>query len=183
MDVVPALTHLLRPISPLLATISISDVADQLLMPEHKAFLSLPVVDEHGRPLGLGSVEAAIDNALRLTVHHVANSTNPQPTPAAPQDWSTLRARVLQALWVRLLAAVTNDAGFDRRLAAWVRSRRLSTPLRDYRTKEVNRDFTIYNHHTAVRRQHGKARRDPTTPDPTLQPLLPLHASTNDEAD
>mgnify|MGYP006187969171 CR=1 FL=1 len=31
MDVVPALTHLLRPISPLLATISISDVADQLL--------------------------------------------------------------------------------------------------------------------------------------------------------
>ena len=55
MDVVPALTHLLRPISPLLATISISDVADQLLMPEHKAFLSLPVVDEQGRPLGLVS--------------------------------------------------------------------------------------------------------------------------------
>ncbi|UUY07778.1 ATP-binding protein [Pseudomonas sp. J452] len=55
MDVVPALTHLLRPISPLLATISISDVADQLLMPEHQAFLSLPVVDEQGLPLGLVS--------------------------------------------------------------------------------------------------------------------------------
>ncbi|MWV13859.1 CBS domain-containing protein [Pseudomonas sp. R-28-1W-6] len=55
MDVVPALTHLLRPISPLLATLSISDVADQLLRPEHQAFLSLPVVDEYGRPLGLVS--------------------------------------------------------------------------------------------------------------------------------
>lgn len=55
MDVVPALTHLLRPISPLPATLSISDVADQLLRPEHQAFLSLPVVDEHGRPLGLVS--------------------------------------------------------------------------------------------------------------------------------
>lgn len=55
MDVVPALTHLLRPISPLPATLSISDVADQLLRPEHQAFLSLPVVDEYGRPLGLVS--------------------------------------------------------------------------------------------------------------------------------
>ncbi|NWL78790.1 ATPase [Pseudomonas taiwanensis] len=34
---------------------SISDVADRLLTPEHKAFLSLPVVDAQGKPLGLVS--------------------------------------------------------------------------------------------------------------------------------
>ncbi|MDX5373249.1 MAG: CBS domain-containing protein [Pseudomonadaceae bacterium] len=55
MEVVPALGRLLRPVSALSAQISISDVADRLLMPEHKAFLSLPVVDEQGRPLGLVS--------------------------------------------------------------------------------------------------------------------------------
>ncbi|WP_068826687.1 ATP-binding protein [Pseudomonas sp. BMS12] len=55
MEVVPALNRLLRPVAALPAQISISDVADRLLMPEHKAFLSLPVVDEAGRPLGLVS--------------------------------------------------------------------------------------------------------------------------------
>lgn len=55
MEVVPALRRLLRPVIALPAQISISDVADRLLMPEHKAFLSLPVVDDAGRPVGLVS--------------------------------------------------------------------------------------------------------------------------------
>lgn len=50
-----ALAPLLRPVVALPATMSISDVADRLLTAEHKAFLSLPVVDDDGRPLGLVS--------------------------------------------------------------------------------------------------------------------------------
>ncbi len=41
--------------APLSAHMSIADVADRLLTPEHKAFLSLPIVDDDGRPLGLVS--------------------------------------------------------------------------------------------------------------------------------
>ena len=47
------LNYLLRPVAPLEAEMSIADVADRLLTPECKAFLSLPVVDADGRPLGL----------------------------------------------------------------------------------------------------------------------------------
>ncbi|NHN77337.1 CBS domain-containing protein [Azotobacter chroococcum] len=50
-----ALAPLLRPVVALPATMSISDVADRLLTAEHKAFLSLPVVGDAGRPLGLVS--------------------------------------------------------------------------------------------------------------------------------
>ncbi len=49
------LERLLRPVAPLLPGISIADVADRLLTPEHKAFLSLPIVDAAGVPLGLVS--------------------------------------------------------------------------------------------------------------------------------
>lgn len=44
-----ALSRLLRPVEPLTPAMSISDVADRLLMPEHRAFLSLPVVDDERR--------------------------------------------------------------------------------------------------------------------------------------
>lgn len=50
-----ALQPLLRPVAPLAAAMSISEVADRLLTAEHRAFLSLPVVDDDGRPLGLVS--------------------------------------------------------------------------------------------------------------------------------
>ncbi|WP_137886891.1 ATP-binding protein [Pseudomonas sp. 2FE] len=50
-----ALSRLLKPVAPLLSSMSISDVADRLLTPEHKAFLSLPVVDAAERPVGLVS--------------------------------------------------------------------------------------------------------------------------------
>ena len=49
-----ALERLLRPVAALPPSLSISDVADQLLAPEHRRFLSLPVV-EGGRPIGLVS--------------------------------------------------------------------------------------------------------------------------------
>ncbi|MGP0173681.1 ATP-binding protein [Pseudomonas sp. NCHU5208] len=50
-----ALQSLLRRVTPLAPQMSINEVADRLLTPEHKAFLSLPVVAEDGRPLGLVS--------------------------------------------------------------------------------------------------------------------------------
>lgn len=55
MTTASALTRLLKPVTPLAADMSIADVADRLLTPEHKAFLSLPIVDAAGRPLGLVS--------------------------------------------------------------------------------------------------------------------------------
>lgn len=55
MTTASALTRLLKPVTPLAADMSIADVADRLLTPEHKAFLSLPIVDNAGRPLGLVS--------------------------------------------------------------------------------------------------------------------------------
>ncbi|MBU2256592.1 MAG: CBS domain-containing protein [Gammaproteobacteria bacterium] len=55
MTTASALTRLLKPVTPLAADMSIADVADRLLTPEHKAFLSLPIVDSAGRPQGLVS--------------------------------------------------------------------------------------------------------------------------------
>jgi signal transduction histidine kinase len=55
MTTASALTRLLKPVTPLAADMSIADVADRLLTPEHKAFLSLPIVDNAGRPQGLVS--------------------------------------------------------------------------------------------------------------------------------
>ncbi|KAF1053756.1 MAG: Signal transduction histidine-protein kinase AtoS [Stenotrophomonas maltophilia] len=50
-----ALHELLRQVEPLLASMSVSDVAERLLIPDQRAFLSLPVVGEDGRPRGLVS--------------------------------------------------------------------------------------------------------------------------------
>lgn len=55
MTTASALARLLKPVVPLAPGMSIADVADRLLTPEHKAFLSLPIVDEAGMPLGLVS--------------------------------------------------------------------------------------------------------------------------------
>ncbi|WP_260679672.1 sensor histidine kinase [Ectopseudomonas mendocina] len=45
----------MRVVTPLAASMSINEVADLFLAAEHRAFLSLPVVDENNRPLGLVS--------------------------------------------------------------------------------------------------------------------------------
>jgi len=50
-----ALATLLKPVVPLSPELSLSEVADRLLTVEHKVFLSLPVVDADGLPLGLVS--------------------------------------------------------------------------------------------------------------------------------
>ncbi|HLD68285.1 MAG TPA: ATP-binding protein [Pseudomonas sp.] len=55
MSTASALVRLLKPVTPLAPGMSIADVADRLLTPEHKAFLSLPIVDAAGVPLGLVS--------------------------------------------------------------------------------------------------------------------------------
>jgi signal transduction histidine kinase len=56
-----SLARLLKTVEPLTPDMSISDVADRLLTREHKAFLSLPVVDGQGMPLGLVSRYALQD--------------------------------------------------------------------------------------------------------------------------
>lgn len=50
-----ALHELLRQVAPLAPELSISDVAERFLDAEHRSFLSLPVVDAAGMPLGLVS--------------------------------------------------------------------------------------------------------------------------------
>jgi len=55
MSAIQSLTALLKLVEPLSPEMTISDVADQLLLPDFKAFLSLPVVDKQQRPLGLVS--------------------------------------------------------------------------------------------------------------------------------
>ena len=55
MSTASALARMLKPVTPLAPGMSIADVADRLLTPEHKAFLSLPIVDAAGLPLGLVS--------------------------------------------------------------------------------------------------------------------------------
>jgi signal transduction histidine kinase len=61
MSTASALARLLKPVAPLAPGMSIADVADRLLTPEHKAFLSLPIVDAAGMPLGLVSRSALQD--------------------------------------------------------------------------------------------------------------------------
>ena len=61
MTTASALARLLKPVVPLAPGMSIADVADRLLTPEHKAFLSLPIVDDAGVPLGLVSRSALQD--------------------------------------------------------------------------------------------------------------------------
>lgn len=61
MTTASTLARLLKPVAALSAQMSIADVADRLLTPEHKAFLSLPIVDDAGRPLGLVSRSALQD--------------------------------------------------------------------------------------------------------------------------
>lgn len=48
MTTTSALARLLKAVLPLAPGMSIADVADRLLTPEHKAFLSLPIVDAAG---------------------------------------------------------------------------------------------------------------------------------------
>ena len=55
MNTAPALAQLLRAVQPLPVNTSISEVAECFLQAVHSSFLSLPLVDEDGRPAGLVS--------------------------------------------------------------------------------------------------------------------------------
>ena len=60
-----ALQSLLRAVKPLAASMSINEVADLFLAAEHRAFLSLPVVDENGHMLGIVSIGDAVSARLK----------------------------------------------------------------------------------------------------------------------
>lgn len=103
-----ALSRLLRPVEPLTPAMSISDVADRLLMPEHRAFLSLPVVDDERRVLGLVSRYTLQDIFMqrfgrdlwgRHPVRDVMNRA-PSASPSAPA-WKRRRSRSPVACSIR----------------------------------------------------------------------------------
>lgn len=82
MTTTSALVRLLKSVTPLAPAMSIADVADRLLTPEHKTCLSLPIVDAAGYPLGLVSRSALQDIFMqrfgrdlcgRHPVHEVMN--------------------------------------------------------------------------------------------------------------
>ena len=84
MSSINALAHLLMSVEPLAPEMNIADVADRLLTPECKRFLSLPVVDADGRPLGLISRYTLQDIFMmrfgrdlhgRKPAHEVMNAT------------------------------------------------------------------------------------------------------------
>lgn len=93
----------------------------------------------HGRPLGLGSVKASIDNV-----------DNAQ------------RNAALTALWQVITAAATADPQrLDRRLAAWFRARKFAgTQVLAYpKLADKNGAEAIFNYHTDLRKRHAVARR------------------------
>lgn len=103
-----ALAPLLKPVAALPATMSISDVADRPLTAEHKAFLSLPVVDDHGRPLGLVSRSRLQDIFMQRFGHDlwgwrpVVDVMNAEPLIVALETSLEEAARQLQdhsGLW------------------------------------------------------------------------------------
>lgn len=85
MTTASALARLLKPVVPLAPGMSIADVADRLLTPEHKAFLSLPIVDDAGMPLGLVSRTTLQDIFMQRFGrdlrgrHPVQDVMNPKP--------------------------------------------------------------------------------------------------------
>lgn len=94
-----SLASLLKAVEPLAPDMSISDVADRLLTPEHKVFLSLPVVDEQGLPLGLVSRYALQDIFMQRFGRDlwgrrpVADVMNPAPLTVALASGLELAAK------------------------------------------------------------------------------------------
>ncbi len=80
MSTASALARLLKPVAPLAPGMSIADVADRLLTPEHEAFLSLPIVDAVGMSLGLVSRSTLQDIFMqRFGRNPVQEVMNPEP--------------------------------------------------------------------------------------------------------
>lgn len=87
-----ALQSLLRRVTPLAPQMNLNEVADRLLTPEHKAFLSLPVVAEDGQPLGLVS-RSRLQDIFMLRFgrdlrgrHPVSEVMNPEPLVVSLTD-------------------------------------------------------------------------------------------------
>lgn len=107
-----SLARLLKAVEPLAPDMSISDVADRLLTPEHKAFLSLPVVDEQGLPLGLVSRYTLQDIFMQRFGRDlwgrrpVADVMNPAPLTVALASGLELAAKRVTA---QLQYPITED--------------------------------------------------------------------------
>jgi signal transduction histidine kinase len=107
-----SLARLLKAVEPLAPDMSISDVADRLLTQEHKAFLSLPVVDEQGLPLGLVSRYALQDIFMQRFGRDlwgrrpVADVMNPAPLTVALASGLELAAKQVTA---QLQYPITED--------------------------------------------------------------------------
>ena len=104
-----------------------------------------------GRPLGLGSVVATIDEA----------------------DTTAIDA-AFACLWTKLLLAA-DGAALDRRLAAWFRSHRYAgSTLLHYPQAEIRRTTTIFNYHSDIRKKHAEGRRNANNDDIASKALPPL---------
>jgi len=98
-----------------------------------------------GRPLGLGSVVATIDNVDSADRDSCYEILLQKMTAMASSDAE--KSNVLYDL-------------LDRRLAAWIRARRYSgSPALHYPTKRVGNNENIFTFHTSARKQHAIGRR------------------------
>lgn len=138
------------------------------LQPEHiEAALSMKPHPEgyahklgYGKPLGLGSVRLSIDGA-RWQRNDDWQWQQSQSTEAS---WKALQQEALTALKTRLF----ENAARKTNLESWLKARRWATQgSAAYPTRQGKKDgkpvMTIYDFHTALRRDHAAARRGDTT--------------------
>ena len=114
----------------------------------------------YGKPLGLGSVRLTIDGA-RWQRNDDWQWEQSQSTEA---PWKALQQEALTALKTRLFENAARKTGVE----AWLKARRWTDKgSAAYPTKQGKKDgkpvMTIYDFHTALRRDHAAARRGDTS--------------------
>lgn len=140
----------------------------------------------HGRPLGLGSVRVEVNSAMRLTF----DPNSGMPTAGSPEV-AELKATAIGAL-ASFLTSQTNWNTSDwanKVLKPWLQVHRCAGRERfDYEDapdRHDNPPRTIYNHHTHIRQEHARARKQPLPTQPrdpndlNRNVLMPLDALDN----
>jgi len=118
----------------------------------------------YGKPLGLGSVRLSIDGARWQR----NDDWQWQQSLSHEAPWKALQHEALVALKARLFENAAHKTDLETCLKAWLKARRWATQgSAAYPTKEGKKDgkpvMTIYDYHTALRRDHAAARRGDTT--------------------
>lgn len=118
----------------------------------------------YGKPLGLGSVRLTIDGARWQR----NDDWQWQQSQSKEAPWTALQKEALAALKTRLVDNAARKTDLETCLKAWLKARRWATQgSAAYPTKEGKKDGkpvkTIYNYHTALRRDHAAARRGDTS--------------------